>query len=146
MQEVQKQMRGAALSHADLEDKDLSGVDLTDADLSHARLRGAVLRGANLHWANLQYADLAGSDLSHANLHGADLCDANLTGAGLTGAITEAASWNWGTRFPAGFLSESGYPDHESGMVQSVSWEERVKEMKAEAQWPGRSYYYDDHH
>lgn len=119
VEEAQKQMCGAALAHADLEGKDFSGVNLTDADLSHARLRGAVLRGANLHWANLRNADLAGCDLSHANLHGADLCDADLTGADLTGAITEVARWNRGTHFPAGFLSESGFPDSKCGMIES---------------------------
>ena len=58
---VEKDMRGAPLSNADLEKATLSEASLWGANLSQASLRGANLSGANLIRANLSGADLWGA-------------------------------------------------------------------------------------
>lgn len=76
-------LRGADLSHANLEYVNLSGADLREADLSNA-----VLSGANLMNADLRRADLKGASLSNADLRVAKLVYADLSGADLRGANT----------------------------------------------------------
>ena len=88
---VEKDLRGAPLSGADLVKANLSRTDLLKANLSGAHLMEANLSGANLWGADLSRASLKGANLSGANLWGAnlcgaDLCEANLSGANLSGA------------------------------------------------------------
>lgn len=96
--EVDRDLRGAPLSgadllkanlsRADLLKANLSGTYLREADLSGANLWGADLtranlRGANLSRANLSESILSGADLTEADLSGANLCEADLSGADL---------------------------------------------------------------
>lgn len=89
--EVEKDLRGAPLSGADLWKANLSGADLLKANLSGAYLREAELSGANLWGADLSRAKLKGANLSKTNLWEANLSEADLTGANLSGAnLSEA--------------------------------------------------------
>ena len=90
-------LRGANLYGADLYGADLYGADLRGANLYGANLRGADLRGADLRGANLRGANLYGANLRGANLYGADLRGANLRGADLYGAknINDNATDFW---------------------------------------------------
>lgn len=95
---VERDLRGAPLSGADLLRAHLSGADLLKANLSGAYLKEADLsganvwgadlskanlRGANLSRANLWECNLSGADLTEADLSGTNLCEANLSGADL---------------------------------------------------------------
>jgi hypothetical protein len=119
--EVEKDLRGAPLSGADLWKAQLSGADLLKANLSgtylkEANLSGANLwgadlskahlRGANLSKTNLWGCNLSGADLMESNLSEANLCEANLSGADLwkvdlSGALLREANLSganlWGT-------------------------------------------------
>lgn len=81
------QLRGAAVSQADLcyatlnttnlksaqlQEANLSGADLSKASLIEANLRGAILSVASLDDTKLQGADLSYADLSLCNLRGAN--------------------------------------------------------------------------
>src|SRR4030042_5818936 len=66
--EVEKDLRGAPLSGADLWKAHLSGADLLKADIFGTFLKGANLSGANLWGANLSKAQLQTANLSRANL------------------------------------------------------------------------------
>jgi hypothetical protein len=83
--EVERDLRGAPLSGADLGKANLSGADLLKVDLSGAYLRAANLSGANLWGANLSKAQLQSANLSKANLWGCNLSGADLTEADLSG-------------------------------------------------------------
>jgi hypothetical protein len=88
---VERDLRGAPLSGADLLKANLSRTDLLKANLSGTHLQGANLAGANLWGADLSKAQLQGADLSGANLWGANLSRANLWEANLSGAnLSEA--------------------------------------------------------
>ena len=97
--EVDRDLRGAPLSGADLLKAHLSGADLLKANLAGTYLREANLSGANLWGSDLSKANLRGTNLSRANLwgcnlSGADLTEANLSGANLTEAnLSEANLW-----------------------------------------------------
>jgi len=119
--EVEKDLRGAPLSGADLWKAQLPGADLLKANLSatylkEANLSGANLwgadlskahlRGANLSKTNLWGCNLSGADLTESNLSEANLCEANLSGADLwkvdlSGALLREANLSganlWGT-------------------------------------------------
>lgn len=71
-------LRGADLTHLNLEYMNLSGADLREADLSNAVLSGANLMNADLRRANLTNAGLNGADLREAKLYDADLRRADL--------------------------------------------------------------------
>jgi hypothetical protein len=89
--EVDRDLRGAPLSGADLLKAHLSGADLLKADLAGTYLREANLSGANLWGANLSKANLRKTNLSRANLWGCNLSGADLTEANLSGAnLSEA--------------------------------------------------------
>jgi hypothetical protein len=94
---VMEQVPGGTLAGAHLAKAMLEGADLQGADLRGADLTGADLRGASLKDAKLTSAKLRGSLLTAADLSGADLTGADLTGAKLLGATYDA-----GTRWPAG--------------------------------------------
>ena len=88
---VERDLRGANLSGADLSEAslieaNLSGADLGGANLSEAKLGGANLSEAKLGTANLSGAILGGANLSGAILGGANLSRAKLEGANLSGA------------------------------------------------------------
>ena len=83
--EVERDLRGAPLSGADLLKAHLSGADLLKANLSGTYLREANLSGANLWGADLSKAQLQGANLSRANLWGCNLSGANLMEANLSG-------------------------------------------------------------
>jgi uncharacterized protein YjbI with pentapeptide repeats len=83
--EVDRDLRGAPLSGADLLKAHLSGADLLKANLSGTYLREANLSGANLWGADLSKANLRGANLSRANLWGSNLSEADLTEADLAG-------------------------------------------------------------
>lgn len=103
-------LRGAALSGADLPlvnlcYADLRGADLSGADLRDAEFYMADLSGANLEKAKLWNADLGGVTAIGANFREAEmlwgnLSEANFTGAHFTGAILEGSN-----------LSESHFED-----------------------------------
>lgn len=84
--EVDRDLRGAPLSGADLLKAHLSGADLLKANLSGTYLKEANLSGANLWGADLSKANLRGANLSRANLWGSNLSGADLTEANLSGA------------------------------------------------------------
>jgi hypothetical protein len=89
--EVERDLRGAPLSGADLLKAHLSGADLLKANLVGAYLREANLSGANLWGADLSKANLRETNLSKANLWGCNLSGADLTEANLSGAnLSEA--------------------------------------------------------
>jgi hypothetical protein len=105
-------LRGAILRRADFAGANLLDSDLTRADLVDAKLNGAnlsaVLTGAKLCRADLRQADLFEAyldraDLTDADLEGALLEGADLTGAKLTRTRLRGASYDMGTRWPAGF-------------------------------------------
>jgi uncharacterized protein YjbI with pentapeptide repeats len=134
---VERDLRGAPLSGADLvranlsrtdllkanlcgahlKEANLSGANLWGADLSRASLRGANLSGANLWGANLCGADLceanlSGTNLCEANLSKADLWKANLCGAHLRGANLSGTNL-WGTDLSGADLGEVSYTTDE---------------------------------
>lgn len=80
----------------------LAGAVLEGADLQRADLRGADLHGADLRGASLKDAILTNAKLQGAQLTAADLSAADLTGADLTGAKLLGATYDAGTRWPAG--------------------------------------------
>jgi hypothetical protein len=84
--DVDRDLRGAPLSGADLLKAHLSGADLLKASLSGTYLREANLSAANLWGADLSKANLRGANLSRANLWGSNLTGADLTEADLSGA------------------------------------------------------------
>ena len=94
--EIQPDLSGANLSHADLkeadlEEADLSGTDFSDANLREADLSRANLGGTNFSRATLIKADLWRADLSEAVLYQADMTEADLSEANLSGAnLSEA--------------------------------------------------------
>jgi hypothetical protein len=89
--EVDRDLRGAPLSGADLLKAHLSGADLLKANLSGTYLREANLSVANLWGADLSKANLRGANLSRANLWGCNLSGADLTEADLSGTnLSEA--------------------------------------------------------
>jgi len=96
---VERDLRGAPLSGADLVRANLSRADMLKANLSGAHLKEANLSGANLWGADLSRASLRGANLSGANLWGAnlcgaDLCEANLSGTNLCEAnLSKADLW-----------------------------------------------------
>lgn len=99
IKEVERDLRGAPFSGADLLQANLSKTDLLKANLSGAHLKGANLSGADL-WgadlskANLQGANLSGAILWEANLSGANLWEANLSRAKLWEAdLSKANLW-----------------------------------------------------
>jgi hypothetical protein len=98
--EVERDLRGAPLSGADLLKAHMAGADLLKASLIGTYLREANLSGANLWGADLSKANLRGSNLSRANLWGCNLSGADLTEADLSGAnlseanLSEANLWN----------------------------------------------------
>jgi len=93
----QADLRGAALSGANMEKADLIAADLTGAELVKTTLKGglllgtdlseALLMGANLEDANLTLAKLIGSRLEKAVLSGADLTSADLSNAILSDEV-----------------------------------------------------------
>jgi uncharacterized protein YjbI with pentapeptide repeats len=83
----------------DLGDANLEWADLTECDLSETRLCGANLHGAYLTGARLDHANL-----SNARLDGAYLLATDFSDALLDGTSFEAALWDQGTTWPAGFL------------------------------------------
>jgi uncharacterized protein YjbI with pentapeptide repeats len=91
---VRADLRGDALSSADLRGADLSGADLRGAQLSGARFRGADLRSADLRGADLRGANLSLANLSNAQLSNAQLSSAHLVGARLLGADLSLADLN----------------------------------------------------
>jgi uncharacterized protein YjbI with pentapeptide repeats len=80
-----KDLRGAYLFEAKLQNFDFRGANLNKAQLGRADLRGADFRGAKLTGAYLHKADLSGADLRGAEMKskagGAELNQVNLTGA-----------------------------------------------------------------
>jgi uncharacterized membrane protein len=76
----------------DFQGKDLRGAGLSGANLQNQDLSGADLRNANLSGANLQKSSLKDADLRNANLKGANLADADLRGAELEGAALDGAN------------------------------------------------------
>lgn len=99
-----KDLRGAGLSGANLQDQDLSDADLRNANLSGANLQNTSLQDADLRNANLKGANLTNADLRGAELEGAALDGANLSAArmseeasvdsemGLTGLVSSVVS------------------------------------------------------
>lgn len=80
-----KDLRGAYLFEAKLQNVDFRGANLNKTQLGRADLRGADLRGAKLTGAYLHKADLGGADLRGAEMlskaGGAELNQVNLRGA-----------------------------------------------------------------
>lgn len=105
------EIRGDALSRADLASRDLRRANLWGIDLGGGKLRGATLQGAYLRDANLDGADLRDANLQDAELNGATLRNADLTGANLKGALIynadlRGARYDPGTRWPLFFNPE----------------------------------------
>ena len=105
-------LRGAPLVVRPANRKDVLfvGADLQEVDLRAADLRaafpGALLVEADLREADLRGADLeaaVGAGLPPADLSRAQLEGANLEGAELGGADLEGATYDFTTRWPAGF-------------------------------------------
>lgn len=65
---INKDLRGANLSHANLSNADMVNTDLRHVNLSYANLSGANLGIAHMSYVNLSYANLSGANLSGANL------------------------------------------------------------------------------
>jgi uncharacterized protein YjbI with pentapeptide repeats len=101
-----KNLRGAHLYWAILQEADLSGCNLEGAELRGANLRDALLLGANLRNADFSRDNLGGS----ASLQGANLADAVLNEAKLSGA-----KYDDRTKFPRGFSP------HAAGMIEEVA-------------------------
>lgn len=85
------QVKGAALSGADLRFADGYEAFLVKADLTGARLAGASLIAAELIGADFTGADMRGTDLTGAKLQYAVLIRADLTGTNFTGASLDLA-------------------------------------------------------
>jgi hypothetical protein len=135
--EVERDLRGAPLSGADLlkahlagadllkanlsgtylREANLSGTNLWGADLSKANLRAAILSGANLWGCNLSGADLTEANLSGANLCEADLSEADLWKANLSGALLREANLSgtnlWGSNLSGADLRQIFYTTDE---------------------------------
>ena len=92
--EVEKDLRGAPLSGADLLRAHLSGADLLKANLSGAYLKEADLSGANLWGADLSKANLRAANLSRANLWGCNFSGADMTEADLSGTNLSEANFS----------------------------------------------------
>jgi hypothetical protein len=86
--------RGLSLVGINLEQVDLTAANLRGVDMTNANLRGARLTAANLEDTRLDGAALAGADLT--------LTDLQL-------ASTNLAFCDDQTRFPPGFVCESGH-------------------------------------
>ncbi len=87
---VNRGAKNRDLSGADLSGANLQQLDLSGANLSDARLDGASLRGANLSGANLAGVSLYSADLTGVNLTGANLYEAQLPGTHLPAALSGA--------------------------------------------------------
>ena len=87
---VNRGAKNRNLNGADLTGADLQQLDLSGANLSEARLDGASLRGANLSGADLTGVSLHSADLTGANLAGANLYEAQLNGASLPSVLSGA--------------------------------------------------------
>lgn len=74
-------------------DKNLSGAKLEEANLQNVDLSYANLRGAELDESNLQGADLRNADLQDADLESANLMGAKIEGANFKNAELEFATW-----------------------------------------------------
>jgi hypothetical protein len=89
-----RDFRGLSLVGANLQGFDMTGADLRGVDLTGADLRGVKLVAAEVDGARLDGTSLAGADLTSTRLQlaslGTALCDEQ-------------------TRFPAGFICESGH-------------------------------------
>ncbi|MFX0577126.1 pentapeptide repeat-containing protein [Nocardia nepalensis] len=106
-------LTGATLAYANLADTRLGGAvlvsaNLTGANLPDTNLVGADLTGANLATANLTTANLTDAELTDANLSGANLCGATMTDADLTSANLTGVRSDERTRWPDGFVPDSG--------------------------------------
>jgi hypothetical protein len=82
-----KNLAGADLREASLEEALLVEANLEGADLRKASLRGAHLLGARLYNAKLAGANLTGANVEVAFLSGADLSGTDLSGANLRGSF-----------------------------------------------------------
>ena len=119
-------LRGADLSHLDLNDLQLDHVSLRDADLSGSNLAsaaltktdlrdaqcfntnfsGADLKESELEGAWLNQTNLAEADLSHAHLGGAFLTDCSLNRTWLEGADLRG-TYMWGCSYWGAWIDES---------------------------------------
>jgi hypothetical protein len=109
--EVERDLRGAPLSGADLLKAHMAGADLLKANLAGAYLKEANLSGANLWGADLSKANLRGTNLSRANLWGCNLSGADLTEADLSGANLSEANLSgadfWKANLSGAYLREA---------------------------------------
>ena len=85
-------LRGAELSHANLEGANMDGADLRSANLQHARLDGATLFSAQMDHVDLTHASLRNSDLKAASILGSNLNEVLLIGADLRGASLQGST------------------------------------------------------
>ncbi|HEY7818623.1 MAG TPA: pentapeptide repeat-containing protein [Vicinamibacteria bacterium] len=85
-------LRGLAMSAANLSGADLSHASLSGAVLIRTKLVGADLRYTDLRSAQLHEADFTDADLYHASLEGAALPGAKLRRSRLVGASLQSAA------------------------------------------------------
>jgi hypothetical protein len=123
--EVDRDLRGAPLSGADLLKAHLSGADLLKANLAGTYLREANLSGANLWGADLSKANLRGTNLSRANLWGCNLSGADLTEANLSGANLSEANLSGANLWKANL---SGVSLREANLSGANLWETNLSE------------------
>lgn len=74
-------------------EKNLIGAKLEEANLQEMDLRGRDFSGADLEKANLQNADLTNAIFKNADLENANLKGAKISGAVFKGAELEFATW-----------------------------------------------------
>jgi len=79
-------LKGANLTHENLENVNLANADMKNANLSFAHLKNANLGLACLENAILSFSNFDGANLSAAHLENACIEDADLKNAKLTGA------------------------------------------------------------
>jgi hypothetical protein len=123
--EVDKDLRGAPLSGADLLKAHLAGADLLKANLVGTYLREANLSGANLWGADLSKANLRGTNFSRANLWGCNLSGADLTEANLSGANLSEANLSGANLWKADL---SGASLREANLSGANLWETNLSE------------------
>ncbi|MBV9230147.1 MAG: pentapeptide repeat-containing protein [Chloroflexi bacterium] len=150
-------LRGADLSHADLQNLPLARTigdvtwrtwaNLTEEQhqmaavfLQRADLKGAFLEGASLEYAHLEEADLRGAHLEEANLGEARMMGAYLEGANLEGADLWLAhcehTFFWRVRLSGARLAEVHMLGAHLDRMQLAN-DEGVGPLLADVLWEG---------
>ena len=118
-------LRGTALTKANLK-----GANLKQAKLQFSNLAGASLEGANMEEARLQEANLQGAQLESANLKKCNLMESNLQSTNLQYADVQSAQFNEDVIFGQTNLKGANLTDASGLSVMQIQISQVDKDTK----------------